>query len=98
MTTIPAELYPQSVNTEDISTFGVQATLITSADMSEDVVYAVVKEVFENLESFKALHPAYEHITPSSMLEGLSAPLHSGAVRYYREAGLLDSVDKGAAC
>ncbi len=92
-TTIPITMYPKSVNTEDIPTFGVAATLVTSSETSEDIVYAVTKEVFENLDDFKAFHPAYETITPESMLEGLSAPLHKGAIRYYKEAGLLERID-----
>jgi TRAP-type uncharacterized transport system substrate-binding protein len=51
----------------------------------------VTKEVFENFEKFKALHPAYAVLTKAQMLQGLSAPLHAGAMKYFREAGLLDS-------
>ncbi len=80
--------YPSATNEEDVPTFGVKATLMTSASVSDDVVYAITKEVFENLEAFKKLHPAYEHITKESMLEGLSAPIHPGAMKYYEEAGL----------
>lgn len=87
--TIPISHYRQATNTEDVSTFGVKATLVTSADVSDDMVYAVTKEVFTNLEELKKLHPAYETLTRESMLEGLTAPLHPGAERYYREAGLL---------
>ena len=56
--------------------------------MSEDVVYAVTKEVFDNFDSFKKLHPAYAVLTKEGMLEGLSAQLHPGALKYYKEAGL----------
>ena len=66
-----------------------KATLVTSSDVPEDVVYAITKEVFENFESFKKLHPAYAALTKESMLMGLSAPLHPGAMKYYTEAGLL---------
>jgi len=66
----------------------VKATLVTSATVSDDIVYAVTKEVFENLEAFRKVHPAYEGLTRESMLEGLSAPLHPGAIRYYEEVGL----------
>ena len=92
-TTILRSMYPKSVNTENIPTFGVMATLVTSHETSETTVYAITKEVFENLDEFKKFHPAYENITAATMLRGLSAPLHPGAVRYYREAGLLDSID-----
>ncbi|MFP4151670.1 MAG: TAXI family TRAP transporter solute-binding subunit [Alkalispirochaeta sp.] len=90
---IPASLYPQSANESDATTVGVKATLISAADVPDDVVYAVTKEVFENFEEFKALHPAYTVVTKESMLEGLSAPLHPGAVRYYEEAGLIDLIN-----
>ncbi len=87
---IPMKFYPGAANTEkEIPTFGVKATLVTSIDIPDDVVYALTKEVFENFEIFKKLHPAYEVLTKKSMLQGLSAPFHPGAVRYYKEAGLL---------
>lgn len=90
MSTIPVSNYPGSSNTGDVVTFGVKATLCTSAEVSDDIVYAIVKEVFENFEEFKSLHPAYAVLTRESMLDGLSAPLHPGAIRYYQEAGLMD--------
>jgi len=62
---------------------------VTSIRVPEAVVYAITKEVFENLEEFKTLHPAYKTLTPKSMLQGLTAPLHPGARRYFEEAGLL---------
>lgn len=85
---IPAKLYPNAVGKEDVNTFGVKATLVTSSKVSDDVVYAITKEVFENFEAFKKLHPAYAVLTKESMLSGLSAPLHPGALKYYKEAGL----------
>ncbi len=87
--TIPASLYPGAQNEKDIDTFGVKATLVTSAKVSDDVVYAITKEVFDNFDDFKKLHPAYATLTKEQMLEGLSAPLHPGAVKYYKEAGLM---------
>jgi len=63
---------------------------VTSADVSEDIVYNVVKAIFENLDQFKALHPALANLDPAQMVnDGNSAPLHDGALKYYREAGLL---------
>jgi hypothetical protein len=85
---IPIEQYPGAQNESDVETFGVKATLVTSAKVPDEVVYAITREVFENLEDFKKLHPAYSHLTRESMLEGLSAPIHPGAMKYYREAGL----------
>ena len=87
--TVPAGHYPAAANGGDTATFGVKATLVTSADVPEEIVYAITREVFENLAAFKELHPAYETLTVQSMLEGLSAPIHPGALRYYHEKGLL---------
>ncbi len=86
---VPVKFYPQAVNKEDVPTFGVKATFVTRADMPDDVVYAITKEIFENLEAFKKLHPAFEVLTKKNMLEGLSAPIHPGALKYYKEAGLI---------
>jgi len=85
---IPANLYTNARNNEDVQTFGVKATLVTSVAIPDPVVYAVTREVFENLSEFKKLHPAYEALTRKNMLEGLSATIHPGAMRYYREVGL----------
>jgi len=83
--TIPAGMYN---NKKDITTFGVGATFVTSADVSDLVVYTVVKSVFENLEQFKKLHPAFAHLKAEEMIkDGLSAPLHPGALKYYKEKG-----------
>ncbi len=82
------ELYPGAANDKDIPTFGVKATFVTSIKVPENVVYAITKEVFENFEDFKKLHPAYGGLTKKSMLEGLSAPIHPGAMKYYKEVGL----------
>jgi TRAP transporter TAXI family solute receptor len=86
---IPIELYPGATNKEDVQTFGVKATLVTSAKVPDRVVYAITKEVFDNFESFKRLHPAYQVLTKQNMLEGMSAPIHPGAMKYYKEAGLM---------
>ena len=82
------ELYPGAVNDKDIPTFGVKATFVTSAKTPDNVVYAIVKEVFDNFDTFKKLHPAYAGLTKKNMLEGLSAPFHPGALKYYKEVGL----------
>jgi uncharacterized protein len=74
----------------DTPTFGVRATLVTSAATPDDVVYKLVKDVFEGFDRFKALHPALGQLDKREMVKAaLSAPLHPGAARYYREAGLL---------
>ena len=83
--TIPAGMYN---NKEDIRTFGVGATFVSSADVPADTVYIVVKAVFENFDQFKKLHPAFANLKPEEMIkDSLSAPLHDGAVRYYKEKG-----------
>jgi TRAP transporter TAXI family solute receptor len=87
--TIPVEFYPRAVNQKNIETVGVKATFVTSTGVPENIVYAITREVFENLEEFKDLHPAYQVLTRENMLRGLSAPIHQGALRYYREAGLM---------
>ncbi|MAD42862.1 MAG: C4-dicarboxylate ABC transporter substrate-binding protein [Arcobacter sp.] len=84
---VPAGMYKG--NPENIPTFGVKAVLVTSDDVSEKAVYTTVKAILENFDKFKRLHPAYSNITKKSLLEGLSAPLHDGAKRYFKEAGLL---------
>jgi hypothetical protein len=86
---IPVNLYPGAVNEEDVQTFGVKATFVTSSKVPEDVVYAITKEVFDNFDDFKKLHPAYAVLTKENMLEGLSAPFHPGATKYFKEAGLM---------
>ena len=86
--TIPAGLYPN--NPQATETYGVLATLVSSSKVPADTVYATVKAVFDNLDEFKKLHPALAILNPQSMIkDGLSAPLHDGAAKYYREKGWL---------
>jgi TRAP transporter TAXI family solute receptor len=75
----------------DTTTFGVGATFVTSANVPADTVYIVAKSVMENIDDFRGLHPAFANLDPSQMVsDGLSAPLHDGAARAYRELGLID--------
>ncbi len=86
--TVPGGMYEGSP--DDIATFGVKATFVTSSAVDDDVVYEVVKAVFENFDRFKRLHPAFENLKEEEMIkDGLSAPLHPGAVKYYTERGLM---------
>ena len=86
--TIPGGMYRG--NPDAVQTFGVGATFVSSTAVSDDAVYTIVKAVFDNLEDFKKLHPAFAVLRPEQMVtDGLSAPLHPGAERYYREKGLL---------
>lgn len=85
---IPGGIY--SGNPDPVRTFGVKATLVTSARVSADLIYLIVKAVFENLDRLRRMHPAFSGLEPERMIkDGLSAPLHEGALRYYREQGLL---------
>ncbi len=85
-TTIPKGTY--STTDKDVVTFGVKATFVTSADVPDDVVYDVTKAVFENLDVFRSLHPAFAKLDPAHMIkDGLSAPIHPGALKYYKEKG-----------
>lgn len=87
--TIPAGMYTGT--DVDVTTFGVGATFVTSADVSEDVVYVVAKSVMENIEDFRQLHPAFANLDPAQMVkDGLSAPLHDGAAKAYKELGLME--------
>ena len=83
---IPAGMYRGTDS--DVNTFGVKATFVSSASVPDDVIYEVVKSVFENFDRFKGLHPAFESLTEEQMIsEGISAPLHPGAEKYYKERG-----------
>ena len=78
-------------NDGDTATFGVGATFVTSANVPEDVAYVVAKAVLSNLDDFRGLHPAFANLKASEMIkDGLSAPLHPGAAKAYKELGLMD--------
>ncbi len=84
--TVPGGLYPN--NPEGAATYGVLATVVASSKTSSDAVYNVVKAVFDNFDEFKKLHPALANLKPENMVkDGLSAPLHEGAAKYYKERG-----------
>jgi TRAP transporter TAXI family solute receptor len=86
--TIPGGMYAGT--DEDVQTFGVKATFVTSADVDDETVYQVVKAVFDNFDRFKGLHPAFANLKEEDMIsQGLSAPLHPGAEKYYQERGWL---------
>lgn len=85
--TIPGGMYKGSPN--DTTTFGVGATFVTSAKVPDKVVYAVVKAVFDNMRRFRRMHPAFRNLDPKKMVvDNLSAPVHPGAMKYYKEKGL----------
>ena len=87
--TVPGGMYRGTDG--DTETFGVKASFVTSANVPDDVVYAVVKAVFDNFDRFKTLHPAFANLKEEEMIkDGLSAPLHPGAEKYYRERGWIN--------
>ncbi len=87
--TIPGGMYAGTDS--DTTTFGVGATFVTSADVPEETAYIVAKAVLSNLDDFRGLHPAFANLDPAEMIsDGLSAPLHPGAERAYKELGLMD--------
>ena len=84
---IPGGMYRG--NPDDIETFGVKATVVTSSQVSDDVVYNVTKAVFSDFDNFKTLHPVFSALNKKDIIrEGNFAPLHPGSIRYYKEAGL----------
>lgn len=87
--TIPGGMYEG--NDEDVTTFGVGATFVTSASVPEETVYVVAKAVMENISDFQQLHPAFADLKTEEMVaDGLSAPLHPGAEKAYKELGLME--------
>jgi len=84
-TKIPAGLY-KGVD-YDVPTYAVTATVVTHEKVADEIVYDMVKTVFEHLEELKASHAAFRVLDPKQMLKGLSAPLHPGAIKYYKEKG-----------
>ncbi|OMH25940.1 TAXI family TRAP transporter solute-binding subunit [Motiliproteus sp. MSK22-1] len=85
---IPGGLYRG--NREATPTLGVMATFFTTSEMSDDTVYSLVKSVFENFQRFRELHPVFADLDKEAMVAGkFSIPVHPGALRYYRESGLL---------
>jgi TRAP transporter TAXI family solute receptor len=87
--TIPGGMYANNPNATE--TYGVLATLVTSAKVPDDVVYNLVKATFDNFDEFKKLHPAFAILDPAKMVkDGLSAPLHPGAAKFYKEKGWIN--------
>ena len=86
--TVPGGIYKG--NSQSVTTFGVRATVVVSENLDPDIAYAITRAVFDNLDQFKKMYPAFGTLDPNRMVtEGLTAPLHEGAVRYYRQHGLL---------
>ena len=86
-TIIPGRTYKGS--DKDVNTFGPRATIVANANVTDETAYQIVKAVFENFDEFRKQHPRLENLTKAEMLTGNSAPFHPGAIRYYKEAGLM---------
>ena len=87
-TSIPANTYDNAHNVTP--TLGLKATLMTNQETPDQVVYDLVKAIFTNLDAFKQHHPALSALTPETMIQGLTSPLHPGAEQYYREQSWID--------
>lgn len=83
---IPAGSYPGQ--TEDVTSIAHPNILIVNKDVPEEDVYQITKAMFENLPFLRAIHKAVNELTVEGAMTGLPMPLHPGAARYYREAGL----------
>jgi TRAP transporter TAXI family solute receptor len=89
--TVPGGMYPN--NPDPIQTYGPRATVMTNSKTPDEVVYLLVKSVFENFDEFKKLHPILKSLNKEDMVKvGLTAPLHPGAIKYFRDKGLLPAV------
>lgn len=87
--TLPSGLYDR-LPAQDTRSFGLKATVVAPEQLDDEVVYQIVRALFDNIEEFRAMHPAFETLDPRAMTrDGLSAPLHAGAARYFKEKGLL---------
>ena len=92
MERVPVQTYYAQAGDKagDVATFGVLATLCTSAKVPDRIVYDLTKVVFENLDEFKEKHPSLADLSREGMLKGFAAPLHPGARQYFQDAGLME--------
>jgi len=88
-TKIPVSLYPSQSNVADVKTFGVKSILMTSEKTDERDIYIITKEIVTKIKQFKKFHPTYINLSPHYMIEGLTAPIHPGALKFYKETKLL---------
>ncbi|WZL74406.1 TAXI family TRAP transporter solute-binding subunit [Clostridiaceae bacterium 35-E11] len=85
--TVPGGLY--SKLDKDVKTVGIKSALIASADLDEDLVYELVKSIYESYDEIASSHKALEFVKLEEAIKGLPpVPLHPGAVRYYQEKGI----------
>ena len=91
--TIPKNIYPNLTNNSDIDSFGIKSTIVTSSDIPDHVVYYITKELFENMNILRSQY-SQANVSEEDLFKGISIPLHSGAIKYLKENGLLEFVDK----
>ncbi|MXW86654.1 MAG: TAXI family TRAP transporter solute-binding subunit, partial [Boseongicola sp. SB0667_bin_21] len=72
----------------DTPTYGLANGLVVLADVSEERVYEMTKAIFESLDDLAGVHPAFGRVSKDTVLNGFGAPLHPGALKYYREIGV----------
>ncbi len=94
---VPSQLYPEAADRQPVATVGTKATLVTSVEVAEDYVYAITSSLFENLEEARSLHPAFAFLEREQMLRGFAAPVHPGALRYFRQTEEEREVGRGGA-
>jgi len=84
---IPAGTYDGQ--SEDVATIAISNYLITHEEVAEDVVYAMTKSMFENLDQLVAAHAAAKGIELDNAVKGMAVPVHPGAEKYYKEVGVM---------
>lgn len=87
-TTIPGGTYKGS--DEDVPALAIKATLAVSASLDEDTVYEMTKVLFENLQELGNAHAKGKEVSAASAITGVSVPFHPGAIKYYKEIGLMN--------
>ncbi|MBF0363427.1 MAG: TAXI family TRAP transporter solute-binding subunit [Oligoflexia bacterium] len=93
-TVIAASTYPAALNERDITSIGVLATLVTSESVDEEIVYKFTKDLFSNLAKLKDSNSLYSNLSRERLFDGLSAPIHAGALKYFKEVDMLKYIDK----
>lgn len=87
---LPKSAYPRTTNPNDPKTVSVMTTLVTSGKTSNYTAYIIAREIFENIEILRTLHPSLKNIDVKEMLKYNTAPIHPGAMRYFQDKGLLE--------
>jgi TRAP transporter TAXI family solute receptor len=83
---LPANTYADQP--DEVPSYRLGNVLLIRADVPDEIVYQATKVVMENLKHMAGVHPAWKRVSAKSILGGFQAPLHPGALRYYREAGV----------